>query len=452
MHFDEPPDGGWGWVVVAAGFLTHVNVLGLQYSFGIFFKVLLEDESLGSKGATSASAWTGSIASALMLLCSYPAGVLVRRYGMRIVPLVGSLLISCGLFLSSLVSSLWMLYFTYGLIAGVGFALTWAPAVIAVNRYFTSKRALCSGLSVAGSGIGTIIFASITSVLIDLIGWRSTLRALAIITGVGNALSASTYFPIRFGQKTETKKPGEQMEVGGDEEIERGRNLPLSVRDSCAEPMEEAEERKFSEMSSHDILSCHAFRLLALVLLVYAAVLWIPYTFLVAFAEGEVGLTSSQSARLVAIMGISSTIGRLLIGRAASFLSQMKLLQASMAITGLAVASLAFLPQQEATLVLFAIFFGSFAGSVVALIAPILVEQIGAVNLPLAFGLASAAQAPGVVLAAPLGGALRDMTSSYFLTWAAPGLLMVATSFLIPAIHMANSSAVDERRSSHLYQ
>ena len=89
-----------------------------------------------------------------------------------------------------------------------------------------------------------------------------------------------------------------------------------------------------------------------------------------------------MSCRLVAIMGISSTIGRLLIGqlkrcassssdlrlagRAASFLSQMKLLQvmrvegrrmlrrscqASMAITGLAVASLAFLPKQEATLV-----------------------------------------------------------------------------------------------------
>ncbi|EKX51425.1 hypothetical protein GUITHDRAFT_102692 [Guillardia theta CCMP2712] len=393
MHFDEPPDGGWGWVVVAAGFLTHVNVLGLQYSFGIFFKVLLEDESLGSKG---------SIASALMLLCSYPAGVLVRRYGMRIVPLVGSLLISCGLFLSRwhLVSSLWMLYFTYGLIAGVGFALTWAPAVIAVNRYFTSKRALCSGLSVAGSGIGTIIFASITSVLIDLIGWRSTLRALAIITGEKEEERSNAHAAT---QKTETKKPGEQM---------------------------------------------------ALVLLVYAAVLWIPYTFLVAFAEGEVGLTSSQSARLVAIMGISSTIGRLLIGRAASFLSQMKLLQASMAITGLAVASLAFLPQQEATLVLFAIFFGSFAGSVVALIAPILVEQIVESRGRQTGGerVGAVSKAPGVVLAAPLGGALRDMTSSYFLTWAAPGLLMVATSFLIPAIHMANSSAVDERRSSHLYQ
>jgi hypothetical protein len=31
-----PPDGGWGWVVVAASFVIHVIADGVAYSFGVF--------------------------------------------------------------------------------------------------------------------------------------------------------------------------------------------------------------------------------------------------------------------------------------------------------------------------------------------------------------------------------------------------------------------------------
>ena len=42
--------------------------------------------------------------------------------------------------------------------------------------------------------------------------------------------------------------------------------------------------------------------------------------------------------------------------------------------------------------------FGAFAGSVVALVGPILVEQFGMRNLPLAFGVTAGVQGPAVVL------------------------------------------------------
>ena len=38
--FEAPPDGGWGWLVVAAGFMVCFNCLGLQYIFGILFNAL----------------------------------------------------------------------------------------------------------------------------------------------------------------------------------------------------------------------------------------------------------------------------------------------------------------------------------------------------------------------------------------------------------------------------
>ena len=97
---EAPPDGGWGWLVVLGGFTIHFNCLGLQYTFGILFKALLDDEALqrasGSTGGTAASTWAGSISACLMLLGSFPAGFLVRRCGMRVTALSGAVFMFSG--------------------------------------------------------------------------------------------------------------------------------------------------------------------------------------------------------------------------------------------------------------------------------------------------------------------------------------------------------------------
>jgi hypothetical protein len=47
-----PPDGGWGWLVVAGSFLTNLIVDGICYTFGIIMPGLLETfESSNSKTA-----------------------------------------------------------------------------------------------------------------------------------------------------------------------------------------------------------------------------------------------------------------------------------------------------------------------------------------------------------------------------------------------------------------
>ena len=124
--------------MVFGGFMVHFNILGLQYTFGILFKALLDDEELqaagGNSGSMAASTWAGSISSCLMLLCAFPSGFLVQRFGMRAVAASGTVLMFCGLMLASGVSQLWQMYLTYGVINGVGFALLWSAATVAVNR------------------------------------------------------------------------------------------------------------------------------------------------------------------------------------------------------------------------------------------------------------------------------------------------------------------------------
>jgi len=52
-----PPDGGWGWAVVAAAFVSNLIVGGICYMFGIIMPELLEYFQAG-KGKT---AFVGSV-------------------------------------------------------------------------------------------------------------------------------------------------------------------------------------------------------------------------------------------------------------------------------------------------------------------------------------------------------------------------------------------------------
>ena len=58
----------------------------------------------------------------------------VQKYGMRPVAFSGALLIFMGLQTASSARELWLLYLTYGVITGVGFALLWSCSIVAVNR------------------------------------------------------------------------------------------------------------------------------------------------------------------------------------------------------------------------------------------------------------------------------------------------------------------------------
>ena len=49
-----PPDGGWGWVVVAASFFCLCVLDGISYTFGMFLAPLMEDMECGRSGVSAA--------------------------------------------------------------------------------------------------------------------------------------------------------------------------------------------------------------------------------------------------------------------------------------------------------------------------------------------------------------------------------------------------------------
>ena len=58
------------------------------------------------------------------------------------------------------------------MIGGFGLGLIYLPAVVAVGYYFERRRALATGISVCGSGVGTFLLAPLATVLLDEFGWK----------------------------------------------------------------------------------------------------------------------------------------------------------------------------------------------------------------------------------------------------------------------------------------
>ena len=58
---------------------------------------------------------------------------------------------------------------------GIGAGLIYVPAVITTGFYFEKWRALATGISVCGSGIGAFMLSPISTILIEKFGWRGAM-------------------------------------------------------------------------------------------------------------------------------------------------------------------------------------------------------------------------------------------------------------------------------------
>lgn len=169
------PDGGWGWVIVAASFMVHCIADGVTMSFGVLFVELLSYFQEGK----SLTSWVGSLFMAIPLLAGPLASILTDRYGCRTVTICGAVVACLGFFISAFVNTIPLLLLTVGVITGLGLAVCYVAAIVIVAFYFEKKRSLATGIAVAGSGIGTFLFAPLIQYLVDYWGWRLCFIILA---------------------------------------------------------------------------------------------------------------------------------------------------------------------------------------------------------------------------------------------------------------------------------
>ncbi|KAK1564206.1 major facilitator superfamily transporter [Colletotrichum navitas] len=180
-----PPDGGYGWVIVASCFTLNCFTWGVTSSYGVYLSHYLSSELF--PGATSMDyGLIGGFNFAFAMILAPLATYTAHRFGKRGVMLAGVVMQSAGLISASFASEVWHLYVTQGALVGGGIGLVFVPSLPVLSQWFSERRSVANGISSAGSGVGGVVFSWGTGAMIHNLGLSWALRAMGLVTLVAN--------------------------------------------------------------------------------------------------------------------------------------------------------------------------------------------------------------------------------------------------------------------------
>ncbi|XP_046670500.1 LOW QUALITY PROTEIN: monocarboxylate transporter 2-like [Homalodisca vitripennis] len=192
------PEGGWGWLVVAAGLTVQLLTHGLQLSAGVF----IPPTALRFATSVTDTGWVGAMSTAVALLVSPVTIAFCRRKSTRLTAVMGGLVTALGCLFTSFASQFHQLFFSYGTIVGVGVSMTRDCSTLMVAQYFKRRREFVEIFIVSGSGLGIAVMSSFIKGAINAIGWRLGLQLVTVTVFLTFFLgtfyrSASLYHPQR---------------------------------------------------------------------------------------------------------------------------------------------------------------------------------------------------------------------------------------------------------------
>ncbi|VVC91673.1 unnamed protein product [Leptidea sinapis] len=129
----------------------------------------------------------------LGMLLSFFGGPVLQRFGYRKVAVVGGLLVSMGLLLTSVSNSFWLFILSYTM----GVAAVMAAFSLAINSYFKEKRGRAIGAGMSITGLGAIYMPLVMSMLIYAYGWRYAVLILGAIC-LHSVLAACLLRPVKW--------------------------------------------------------------------------------------------------------------------------------------------------------------------------------------------------------------------------------------------------------------
>lgn len=391
----------YGWRVVAGAFLVLCLAYGTQYSFGIFFAVLL-DEFGWSRASLS-----GVFSLYAFAYCAFgfPAGRLTDRWGPRAVITAGGLFLGSALAGMALVTRLWEPYLLYGVVAALGMGTAYVPCNSTVVKWFTRRRGLAVGLASSGGSVGTFALPPLAHTLVAAVGWRAAYVVVGVTVGLLIVVVARVM-----------RRDPESMGLHPDGAAVRAMGTAGPTPATVSWTLGAA-------------LRMPEFWLLGAAFSATWIPVFIPLVHLVSFTR-DLGHASLVGAWTVSALGAGAVVGRLVMGVLSDRIGRKAAIATAMAMQML--AFLGFLAARDLGL-LFAssLVFGYSYGTISTLFPAIVGdlfgrEQAGSL-VGFLFMLAGSMAAWGPLAA----GAIYDATGGYDLAWTlAAGLNVVAIALL----------------------
>ncbi|KAK3528925.1 hypothetical protein QTP70_012852 [Hemibagrus guttatus] len=370
----DPPDGGWGWVVLFGGFI----ITGFSYAFpkaiSVYFKELMRDFGCGY----SDTAWISSI----------------------------------------------MLAMLYG--SGLGLALNFQPSLIMLGSYFDKRRPLANGLAATGSPVFLSALSPLGQVLLDCFGWRGGF----LIMG-GLLLNCCTCGAVMRPLGYKVRKSAARDESNAHELKEMLPSKTGQEENDLEKAQKEKPKRK--KLLDFSVLRDKGLIIYIAAKFVVVLGLFVPTILLVNYAKDQ-GIPDKEAAFLLSIIGFIDIFARPTCGLVAG----LKCIRAKMPYffsLALLLNGLTDICSARSTdymgLVIFCVFFGLSYGMVGALQFEVLMGIVGTNSFPSALGLVLLIEATAVLIGPPSAGLLVDTYKNYELIfYMAGGELMAAGLFL----------------------
>ncbi|GGC98934.1 MFS transporter [Thalassobacillus devorans] len=160
------------WLIALAAVGIHISI-GSVYAWSVFTNPLIEEYGW----SLSSVSLTFSIAILFLGLSAAFMGHFVEKYGPRVSGMVAAGFFGMGMIgsgLATTLESLWVLYVTYGVLAGIGLGIGYITPVSTLVKWFPDRRGLATGLAIMGFGFAAMIASPVMANLIDSVGIPAT--------------------------------------------------------------------------------------------------------------------------------------------------------------------------------------------------------------------------------------------------------------------------------------
>ncbi len=378
------------WVVLGA-WLIQFTIVGLMFTYGLFFKSL-EAEYGWSRTMLSACS---SLAFFMMGVLASFGGHLADRFGPRIVLAFTGICYSVGYLLMSQVSSAWQMFAIFGLFIALGMATHDVVTLSTVAHQFQHRRGLMTAVVKVGTALGQISIPVAAGFLIAGTDWRSALLILGTGAVVILLLGAGLM-----------KRPS-LVEGEAKESADRGVSLQQARRDPTL------------------------WMLCAIQFSHFATLTTIPLHIVV---HGmDLGMTPAVAATLLSVMAGASIVGRLTVGGSVDRIGGRRAFILCFVPLILSLVLLVFIPTPWLLYGAVAIY-GFGHGGFYTVISPIVAEYFGLRSHGAIFGVVVFFGTIGGALGLIMAGSIFDVTSSYGPAFG--GLAALAMAGLVLALRL----------------
>lgn len=175
-------DKGWAWMVLFATFINSF-ICALVYTTGIFHFRFLKSLSIESRAVISLCS---GLHISFIGLASPLVNKSIKRFGYRKTIFIGTFLSFSGFVIASFVcDSIVLLVITYGAMTGLGFSFICNPSLIVLGFYFKTFRNIAYVIVATGIGLGTIVYAVVGNIVLDMYDLQGTLLLLGGLSAHG---------------------------------------------------------------------------------------------------------------------------------------------------------------------------------------------------------------------------------------------------------------------------